>query len=97
MEIAINPQAIATSGVDASSSTSVFKTKGISEFQLSHKGLHKPEPLLPQEVAKVQKWQDARNKYLKSQREVDICGLEQNLQSLLEKAEQAIKNNVSSG
>ena len=72
-------------------------TLGVAEEQLTEVGLYKPESLLPSELAKVKHFENARNKYLKWHRELDVSGLPKETISLLKHsvADQIITNKIT--
>lgn len=74
------------------------KTKGVEEDQLSDKAKNYPSPLTESELARVYKWQDIRNKYLKKWREMDLSAYSKEVQELLTKKpnpDNAIRNNMT--
>ncbi len=74
------------------------KTRGTGEQQLTEAGLLRPELLSKSELAKVQRWEQARNQYLKKQRELNVSGLPESTKDLLvgTKADKVIQKSMTS-
>ena len=76
--------------------TAKVKTSGVAEEQLTDVGRSSPVPLTGSELSRVTRWQDVRNRYLKTWREKNTSGFSEDTQDLLwGSADRSIRKNMT--